>query len=296
MAPLLAEAMYTRGRDSWGVTNSERIIKRLGSVLRTDWLDLIATLDNWNLAKPVIFHTRQASTGAVTIKNQHPFSFKKTDGTGLIIGVHNGMVTNHKELNEKHGRDFDCDSMHIFANIAEEKPTKEIKGYGAMVYFDSGNLRFCKFNMCDLNVAKVGDTLVFCSTKRAIEDAADMLAVRPSFYSLVDNKVYFEEDSTLFMAEGLSYEFSKRDDYPVYHGGLVEGNRGAYHYSDNYFKSAFGSPSANYTSKHTGNSRFSLSCQECHRTLSGDEMVVCEPCLDKIMKEGDSVLGEFAYQ
>jgi hypothetical protein len=194
MAPFLAWEMVERGRDSWGVTNGLETVKHLGPILDT------FEVPDWGPG-PMLFHTRTASCGEKTLENQHPFSFMKADGSGYVTGVHNGGIRNHDELNTKYSRNFEVDSMHIMAHIAEGKPTEELMGYGAVVWFEGDNegkerkLYFAKFNMYDLNIMqlKTGE-VVFCSTETPLKNAVRMLKLEAeSGYNLKDDTKYFIE-------------------------------------------------------------------------------------------------------
>ena len=73
----------------------------------------------------VIGHNRKATTGAVTVRNQHPFQFGKLDTDKWIIGAHNGMLSQHddiaKELEIKNH--YEVDSEIIFrAMMLSDKP------------------------------------------------------------------------------------------------------------------------------------------------------------------------------
>ena len=167
MMPFLALEMLTRGRDSWGVTDGVHVIKKLGQVI-----------DSWHLpswGESLIFHTRAGSVGDKTITNQHPFIFPEIDEedtpTGVkIVGVHNGGIINHKELNEKYKRNFSVDSMHAFAHIAEGWDVKELRGAGAFVWFrveegKTPELHFARSNMQSFSIFRLNKkSLVFCST------------------------------------------------------------------------------------------------------------------------------------
>jgi len=185
MAPFLAWEMEARGKDSWGASNGTEFIRRIGPITFS-WAEEWKNWMGWDRG---IFHTRAASTGAVTLQNQHPFVVTKyaADATEedpkiekTIVGIHNGVVVNHAELNTKHGRNFECDSPHIFMAIAGFSETEEIRGYGNLAWYEikpglRPQLHILKFNGDNLNVFRLGTgEIVFCSTIEPVIHAARM--------------------------------------------------------------------------------------------------------------------------
>src|ERR1700734_3632924 len=148
MMPYLLWSIEDRGRDSWGATDGTDCVKVLGPVTSSFERHADHVL-GWDRA---IFHTRAASTGEVTVENQHPFRFVRggtIDPEGNIIdtpedpwlktvvGIHNGIVSNHLELKNKYSRhNFDVDSMHIFRHIVDGRPMSEIYGWGNLAWYD----------------------------------------------------------------------------------------------------------------------------------------------------------------
>jgi hypothetical protein len=151
-----------------------------------------------------IFHTRAASTGGVTLDNQHPFVFHAGEpGTPewerTVCGIHNGIISNHLEMNQKYSRGFEVDSMHIYKHLAERRVTSELTGYGNLAWYEfrpddpTGTLYFLRFNSSDLHVAKmVSGEVVFCSERDPIERAAKMCGGEVKvFHTLEEEHVYF---------------------------------------------------------------------------------------------------------
>lgn len=177
LAPYLAYEMESRGRDSWGATDGSAIVKHLGAITYT-WHREVSTFDTWTRG---IFHTRAASTGAITLENQHPFHIEKDGRT--ILGIHNGIVSNHDALNKAHPtRNFDCDSPHIFMAIAGFSPTNQIQGYGNLAWYEMSAeypepmLYLARFNSDNLILARLkSGEIVFCSTRDPIERGVRMV-------------------------------------------------------------------------------------------------------------------------
>lgn len=159
----LAYEMEDRGKDSWGITNGTQVLKRMGYItatfeVPTDW-------------KQMIGHCRASSVGKVNIQNQHPFEFVTNKGT-LLVGIHNGTLANHSELNKKYNRDFDVDTRHLYAHIAEEKSFKDIRGSAVLAFYEDGKLNLGRFNSTSLHVVRLHTgEVVFASTSSAVTKA-----------------------------------------------------------------------------------------------------------------------------
>lgn len=158
--PFLAFAMEDRGWESWGVAGggADRVVRKLGGI--TDSFEI----PKW---ENLLYHTRLSTLGDVTIENQHPFTFWR--GGVPIVGVHNGTVGNHGELNTKYQRNFAVDSMHVFAHIAEERPREEVELWGVIMWFEGKELRFGMVGSNALTVVRLaGGELVWCSDELPI--------------------------------------------------------------------------------------------------------------------------------
>ena len=83
----------------------------------------------WNTYHIVIGHNRKATKGSVTAKNAHPFKEKH------IVLVHNGTITNAKDLN----KEVEVDSHAIAHSLAEGNAVEalgKIDGAYALVWYD----------------------------------------------------------------------------------------------------------------------------------------------------------------
>lgn len=207
--------MENRGKDSWGATDGDNITKRLGPITES-WFDHEEEIWGWDRA---ILHTRGASVGAVTIPNAHPFKFEhKTNDVWdrTIVGIHNGHVGNHEELDKKYpdrrdafGHCLEVDSAHIFAAFAEGAPTGEIHGWGNLAWYEytptrpDGLLYLMKFNADALNVValETGE-IVFCSELNTIRRAALMAGTKiKAPFKIEDETLYYLDPE--YDAEGV---------------------------------------------------------------------------------------------
>lgn len=186
MLPFLGLAMEDRGHHSWGASDGHVILRHLGP-LHESWGVERETIDHWSAG---IFHTRAASVGAHDrIENAHPFRSERADG-GAVIGIHNGGISNHKELAIKYSRsDFEVDSQHLWAHRAAGLSWKELRGGAALAWWeispqldDGGRVRemyITRINTTALELVRVGDGgLVFASTYSGISLAAAMAGTK----------------------------------------------------------------------------------------------------------------------
>lgn len=219
MIPHLLWDIESRGNDSWGATDGTHTIKVIGPVT-SSYLEHEDEILGWDRA---IFHTRAASTGSVSIPNQHPYRFEHAtpEGNRVVVGIHNGIISNHLTLNHKYHRNFDVDSMHIFANIAEGKPTGELFGYGNLAWYEftpaepDGVLHILRFNNDALHVAKLTTgEIVFCSTENPIHRAARMAGSRVKhFYDITNEWIYtprYENGQWILYKSGSKMTFGTR--------------------------------------------------------------------------------------
>jgi predicted glutamine amidotransferase len=203
MSPILALAMEERGKDSWSATNGVDTYKQLGPI--SDTFGQFWPSPEFAAWPRAIFHTRAASRGAVTIPNQHPFDYTHDDETGVfirrVIGIHNGCINPHDELNKKYDRTCEVDSMHIFKHIAEGRDVGEIGGWGAIAWYEytpddpDGTLFLTRFNMTSLSVIQLETgEVVFASTGTSLVRAANIAGAKiKATYQIDDDKVFSVE-------------------------------------------------------------------------------------------------------
>lgn len=186
---LLAQALAIknddRGGHSWGVYslmggNKYKIRRGLGDLADHSY----ELLDH----HVMMAHTRWKTTGDVKVQNAHPFTI------GNIIGAHNGMITNHEELNKKYNRNFEVDSMHIFAHLDSGLDIAELKGYGSILWVnksDPNTINACKMSGGSLAIAGIGkysDPIgaVVSSTEDHLVEALKSAGIKKYFLYRVD--------------------------------------------------------------------------------------------------------------
>lgn len=288
MLPILAWEMESRGRDAWGATNGDEIVKNLGPITES-W----QVPEHWQEG---IFHTRSASTGSgKEVNNAHPFEFQTTDGKRLI-GIHNGIIRNHKELNDKYQRAFEVDSMHIFAHLAGKMDLKELEGYAALAWYVDGELNFAKFNNWDMHVCllETGE-IVFASKLDPIKKSARMFGSKIKVeYDIKDRRRYFIKtlengEKGLWSAEELPFASTWVRHDPVTSGGSrYNGPYGDYE-NDEWFvgrsrsTGGFSGGSQSTAQRASGFSTVTNSesmCAQCGRMqIDRKKQLLCSSCL-----------------
>ena len=191
IATTLAREMDDRGSQSWGAWSPDVetfCVKDVGSILDGPNAMRLAQFDR------MAVHTRFATHGDVTTDNAHPFR------AGGIIGAHNGCIWNNTALDVKYpARNFDVDSMHLIAHLAEGKPTSELTGYGAVVWSDAADPgafyvgRFCGGELSVAIVLGADNApagIVWASTKLALIQALNGAGVRYSVLQTKEGMVY----------------------------------------------------------------------------------------------------------
>jgi hypothetical protein len=246
MGYLLAFAMESRGGDSWGGSDGKEFVKRANPITSNFFIP-----PSW---KRGIFHTRAATVGAISERNAHPFVVKHDDR--MVIGIHNGGVSNYQHLNGKYNRNCEVDSEQIFYQLCEGKPMDELFGRGTLAWFDSRDegmpINLARWNYGDLEIAELKDHgMVFCSNREPIVKAARMckIEVKAFYQTLVDGWKHSIQDSNITKIEELG--FWKQNSY--HHGGST--------------------------------SSYGQQCRKCHVWRKSDEDLICRNCMLTLREE-----------
>lgn len=188
MLPWLSYGIRYRGGDSWGMTNGREARRELGPI--TASFDIPP--ESW-WGRPLLIHTRAATVGDVTVPNCHPFDV--TGKRGRIQGIHNGSVSNWKELNEKYKRELEVDSHQIFAHLADELPTGELRMRGVIAWLedDSPNIHFARSASTDLSIMKLTTgEIIGCSVPEPILFGAEEAGLEIyTTYKMAENERHY---------------------------------------------------------------------------------------------------------
>ena len=115
-----------RGQDSTGlaiVSKEDKLVYRTlqqsdSLVCSNEWNGILEKVDR----DTTIFmgHVRFATHGTITIQNAHPFT------KGSVIGAHNGVIYNHREIASKIGKNVQVDSEVIFGLLNKKDKYQDV--------------------------------------------------------------------------------------------------------------------------------------------------------------------------
>jgi hypothetical protein len=141
------------------------------------------------LPREFALHTRHATTGANVATNAHPFTV--SGARGQVVGIHNGIISNHSQLNARYARKCDVDSQHIFQSIADGHSLNELEGYGTIVYTLADTWYIGRFNGGELSMVLTDVGIFYASTDAALIEAASFAGIKiVRWLKVADDTVY----------------------------------------------------------------------------------------------------------
>lgn len=184
---LLAVEMESRGDDSWGSTDGKTLSRCMGAVSSSFVVPEI-------LPENFALHTRFATQGKVKESNSHPFV---VSGKHLVVGMHNGIISNHDQLNTKYKRNYRVDSQHLFGHLANDLSLDDIEGYGTIVYKKNDDWYVGSFNNGEFALSYTNFGLFFASTQGALARALHTARIDGNVEQLNQNRIYKLVDNIL---------------------------------------------------------------------------------------------------
>lgn len=167
-----------RGKDSTGLTvvNREKMVMtRKMTVPTYEFMEYPQVKGAMRFGDQLwMGHARWKTTGAVTKSNAHPFEILDEAGDVMLVGTHNGTLTNKWDIENKlKGEKFDTDSEALFNLLVEAKDYKtainSLKGAWSLVWWDpmEDTVHFCRNVERPLVFAWTKDRKVFIYASEA---------------------------------------------------------------------------------------------------------------------------------
>lgn len=209
LAATLARLNDERGGHSWGMAAPTG----MGAPITDRGLGHVER-EAYRLADYTVVygHTRFATHGERTTDNAHPFTI------GSITGAHNGVLSNHGDLNTRYKRTYAVDSQHLFAHLNEGRRFHDVVGYGAIEWIDArqpDRIFLSRMRDGDLSVVGVGTGVddvagvIWSSDGEHLREAIDTAGLRTFEYEIKAGAVYHARDGHLYV-ERMRCDLAKR--------------------------------------------------------------------------------------
>jgi len=183
-----------RGGDNAGIAINNNILHttafkyKFKSLIENHELDVLDS----SQCSIIIGHSRKASIGGKGHENAHPFAIynSKKDKNWYMAGIHNGTITNYKDLIKDYcldPEDFKNDSKTVLQILSRQRKMKKKKQYSVLEKYEGGGVFMWYFR-------DEPDTIyIFKGAHKRYNYSADEEEERPLFFYRcpITNGFYF---------------------------------------------------------------------------------------------------------